>query len=85
MKIPTKVRRELELVRLDLQRARDYLEQEQVALCRKGGVATTTLHMTRPNDGAVFYEVNKFYGSQLTGLEEGMRKLRNLLEPQEES
>lgn len=81
MKIQTKVRRELELVLLDLKRANDYLTKADVAICRKGGVATTTLHMERKLDGAVFYEVNKEIGSNITGVEEGIRKLERLLAP----
>ena len=75
-------RRELELIMLDLKRAHDYIQSQRVAVCIIGGVATTTLHMTRPMDGAVFYEVNKQTGSQLTGLAEGMRKLERMLEPE---
>jgi hypothetical protein len=74
-------RRELELVLLDLQRAMDFIKDERTAVCRVGfGMATTTLHMTRPSDSKIFYEINKHYGSQLCGLEEGMHKLRRMLE-----
>lgn len=79
MKIQAKVRRELELILLDLKRARDYLAQDFVAVCRKGGCATTTLHMQRKTDGAIFYEVDKEIGSNLTGLAEGIRKIERLL------
>lgn len=79
MKLTNKVRRELELVILDLKRARDYLAKDTIAVCHKGGVATTTLHMTRKMDGAIFYEVNKELGSNLTGLCEGLRKLDRML------
>lgn len=80
MKIQAKVRRELQLIELDLKRAMDYLAREDTALCKVGGVATTTLHMTRKLDGKIFYEVNKEIGSQLCGLAEGMRKLKRLIE-----
>ncbi len=85
MKMTGKVRNELELVLLDLKRARDYLAKESIAVCHKGGTATTTLHMTRKLDGAIFYEVNKEIGSNLTGLAEGIRKLDLLLAPVLES
>ena len=81
MKIPRKISRELELVLLDLKRARDFLSQSNIAICRTGGALTTTLHMQRKLDGAIFYEINKDIGSNLTGLAEGIRKIENLLAP----
>lgn len=78
-------RRELELILLDLQRAFDFIRSDRIAICRTGLNPTTTLHMTRPMDGKVFYEINKEIGSQLCGLEEGMRKLRRMLAPEMES
>lgn len=85
-KMQVRTRRELELVMLDLKRALDYLRKDTVAVCHKGGVATTTLHMTRKLDGAVFYEMNKEIGSNITGLEMGIAKLGRLLAgPQAES
>lgn len=82
MKIPAGVRRELELVLLDLKRAHDYMSKPETAVCHKGGRPTTTLHMERKLDGAVFYEINKEIGSNLTGLEMGIRKLERLLAPE---
>lgn len=84
MKLQARTRKELELVLLDLKRALDYVRKPETAVCHKGGVATTALHMTRRMDGAVFYEVNKEIGSNLTGLAEGIRKLENLLHPESE-
>lgn len=75
-------RRELELIMLDLRRAADYLAKQDVAVCRVGGQVTTTLHMTRKMDGKIFYEVNKEVGSNLCGLQEGMRKLERMLNPE---
>jgi hypothetical protein len=77
-------RRELELVVLDLKRALQYINRPETCVCRVGGPATTTLHMTRPMDGKVFYEVNKEIGSNLTGLAEGLRKLERMLAPDSE-
>jgi hypothetical protein len=73
-------RRELELIRLDLKRAQDYISRPDVAVCRVGGVATTTLHMTRQMDGKIFYEVNKEIGSNLCGMGSALQKLERLLE-----
>jgi hypothetical protein len=84
VKLTNKMRRELELIQIDLLRAFEYVRKDSTAICRKGGVATTTLHMTRQMDGAVFYEVNKEIGSNLIGLEEGLRKLARLLAPEVE-
>lgn len=57
-----------------LNRARRYLADPTVAVCHRGNVATTTLHYSRP-DGLTMYEVNKEYGSDLTGLEDCRKEL----------
>lgn len=80
-KMLKRTRRDLELVLLDLKRAKDFIAKADIAVCRVGGVATTTLHMQRQLDGKVFYEVNKSIGSNLCGLDEGIRKLEHLLAP----
>jgi hypothetical protein len=80
-KLTKRQRRELELIRLDLVRAKDFIMNDRVAVCRVGGPATTTLHMERKLDGKVFYEINRDYGSNLCGLEEGIRKLDRMLKP----
>jgi hypothetical protein len=48
-----------------------------VAVARKGGPATTTLHYTRA-DGSTLYEVAKDIGSDLTGLDAGIKALTAL-------
>ena len=70
----------LEAILYRLGEAEKYLMASDVAVCRKGGVATTTLHYTR-QDGNVLYEVNKEVGSQLCQLREGMRELLNFIHP----
>ena len=85
MKMTNKVRGEIELAILDLKRGLDYLAGERVSICRTGGAATTTLHMTRPMDGKIFYEVNKDIGSNITGLRESLRKLEHMIEPELET
>lgn len=59
-------------------RALKYLQQSDVAVCRKGGFASTTLHYTRA-DGSTLYEVDKGIGSDLCGLESAITDLRRLL------
>jgi len=63
-----------------LRRAQGYLFSEQVAIARRDTMATTTLHYQRPSDGACLFEVNKHYGSDLTGLGEGLRLLSRFIE-----
>jgi hypothetical protein len=59
-------------------RALEYVMSPDVAIARKGGAATTTLHYTRA-DGAVLYEVCKDIGSDLTGLPTAVAELRTFL------
>lgn len=79
-KLTKKQAAELESILRRLGEAEKYLMSDDVAVCRKGGVATTTLHYTR-QDGSVLYEVNKEAGSQLVQLREGMRQLMNFIHP----
>jgi hypothetical protein len=78
-KLTKRQRGELERIRYDLKRALDYINAPNTAVCRIGGPATTTLHMTRQLDGRVFMEVNKEIGSHLCGLGEGLRKVDAML------
>ena len=71
---------QLESVLRRLCEAEKFLMADDIAVCRKGGVASTTLHYTR-QDGNVLYEVNKQVGSQLVQLREGMRELLNFIHP----
>ena len=70
----------LESILRNFTQAQAYLMADDIAVCRKGGAATTTLHYTR-QDGSVLYEVNKNCGSQLCQLQEGMRQLLNFIHP----
>ena len=79
-KLTKKQTAELESILRRLNQASAYLMADDVAVCRKGGVASTTLHYTR-QDGSVLYEVNKQTGSQLCQLQEGMRQLLNFIHP----
>lgn len=79
MKLTRRHRRELEQVESDLQRALDYVRRPDIAVAHKRGPATTTLHYTRP-DGATLYELAKDIGSNLTGLESGLVRVRRMLQ-----
>lgn len=69
---------DLDVVFRHARRAREYLNNPAVAVARRGGVATTTLHYTRA-DGSVLYEVNKEYGSDLTGLDTAIAVLESFI------
>ncbi len=60
------------------ERAHAYLMSDQIAVARKDRAATTTLHYTR-SDGSTLYEVQKEYGSDLTGLADCIADLKALL------
>lgn len=73
-KLTHKQTAKLETVLYHLKRAQKYLGQAKIAIAQRDTMATTTLHYTRA-DGSVLYEVNKEYGSDLTGLADGIRML----------
>ena len=60
-------------------RAATMITREDVAFCRKGGPATTTLHYTRA-DGSVMQEMAKDIGSDLCGIEFAIRGLERFIE-----
>lgn len=62
----------------NVSRALTYLQRADIAVCRKGGPATTTLHYTRA-DGSTLYEVDKSIGSDLCGIESALEDLRRLI------
>lgn len=74
----------LERILYHLQRADNYLSQPTLVVTKRCQAATTTLHFTR-SDGQVLYEVNKEYGSDLTGLKQGIHDLEKFLFPVIES
>lgn len=69
------------------QRASDYIQRPDVSVTHKSKHATTVLHFTRPEPPAALrqgepyalYEVDKQIGSDLTGLEEGIRTLTHFI------
>jgi hypothetical protein len=74
--------KQLRAILSHLQRGREFLMSETVAVARKGkDNATTSLHYTR-TDGNTLYEIDKGIGSDLTGIWEAERLLRHLLESQ---
>ena len=68
-------------IRATLLRAERYLYDPAVAICRKGGMATTTLHYTRA-DGSTMYEVEKAIGSDLCALPQAITDLTAILNGQ---
>jgi len=69
----------------NLELARAYLYAPDIAIALKGkpsingpAPATTTLHYTRA-DGCTLYEVEKAYGSDLTGLDNAIHTLCRFL------
>ena len=91
MKIQVKVQNELRRIEANLQRALDYLQSDRVA-----GIAHTTnnpngMSYTIRNRDCLKVAtglrehidvMNKHYGSDITGLEEGLRLLKALLNTQ---
>ena len=68
----------LRIVLLHAERAKSFLDDPQIAVARRGTIATTTLHYSRA-DGSTLYEINKEYGSNLTGLESAIERLGHFL------
>ena len=76
-----KDRRAVETALDDAERAFAYIHRDDVAVCRVGSEATTSIHYSRKMDGRVLYEVERGYGSDLCRLEECIKALRRLLAP----
>lgn len=70
----------LEMVLRRLKITEKFILSQDIAVCRKGGAASTTLHYTR-QDGSVLYEINKEAGSQLVQLFEAKRELEHFINP----
>jgi len=73
----------LEIILRNLSDAEKFIMEENIAVCRKGGIATTSLHYKR-DDGQVLYEISKQAGSQLVKLFEAKRLLENFINPRKE-
>ena len=69
----------LERVLQNLERAEKYIFAPETAVARRSH-GTTTLDYMRP-DGKALYEVERAYGSDLTGLKSGIELLRDFLYP----
>ncbi len=81
MKLTRKDRNALESVLYHAKRALTYIEKPSIAVCHRDTVASTTLHYSRHSDGAVLYEVEKSYGSDLCGLRDTVTRLERILNP----
>jgi hypothetical protein len=75
-----KQRESLETVLYHAKRAERYLKQPSIAIAKKGGMATTTLHCVN-QQGTVLYELDKEIGSDLCGLYDAVRSLDRFLNP----
>jgi len=64
------------------QRALTYIMDPAVAVTRRKPCTTTTLDYVRTVDRAVLYEVTKEIGSDLCGLQDCVRALSLLLNPE---
>lgn len=73
----------LDMISRRLNDVEKFILSNEIAVCRKGGKATTSLHYSR-DDGAVLYEINKRVGSQLSQLFEARRQLEHFLNPVKE-
>jgi hypothetical protein len=78
VKINRTLRRELECILSDIQRASAYINRADIAVGKVGGPATTTLHYLR-EDGSTFYSFAKDIGSDLVGLFSAEHSLDSLL------
>lgn len=77
----TRVQRSaIERALVHARRAHKYIFQDNVAVCRRGHPGGGTTLDYRRNDGAVLSEVEKHYGSDLTGLDDSIRELQRFLE-----
>jgi hypothetical protein len=79
MRLTNKARAELRAVLRNAERARAYIHADSTAVCRRDRAATTTLHYSRRSDGAVLYEVERAYGSDLCGLDVAIERLGSFL------
>ncbi len=71
--------RQIESILYHAERAHKYLMDTRTAIARRDTVASTTLHYVRP-DGSALYEVAKEIGSDLCGLPDAIRGLKDLVE-----
>lgn len=62
-----------------LSRAFAFIMEKDTVVAKSNKLATTVLHYTRKHDDSVIYSISKEYGSNLTGLEMGLGRLRRFL------
>jgi hypothetical protein len=71
--------RELENILQSLKRGQTFLKDERTLVCRKKSVATTTLDF-KNEKGEVCVSVDKWIGSDLTGVDMGVESLAKFIE-----
>lgn len=83
-KLTRKQRAALAQVEHDLARALAFIKAPEVAVARRSAEGTTSLHYVRAASAlapaGALYEIEKEYGSNLTGLEAGLSRLRLFLD-----
>jgi hypothetical protein len=79
MRLTKAARTELRRVLYDAERAAEYLRSDDVVVARRKEQPTTTLDYVRHEDTTVLTEVNKEYGSDLTGLAAAIDRLASFL------
>jgi len=84
VKLTRKLQKRIEYALRNAERAEAYIMAKDVAVCRRETFASTTLHYTCP-DGGILYEVERAYGSDLTGLHNAIAELRSILASQYEN
>ncbi len=76
----TKAQRDdLRFVLRNAERAQAFIMADRVAVCTRKNMGTTTLDYTRASDGTALTEVNRDYGSDLTGLEAAIKALASFI------
>jgi len=84
VKLTRKLQKRIEYALRNAERAEAYIMSKDVAVCRRESFASTTLHYTRA-DGGILYEVERAYGSDLTGLQSAIAELRSIIASQYET
>lgn len=79
MKILKRDRKQLEGILANLLRGQSYILKDEILVCRRKGVATTTLDFSNAK-GESCVSVDKQIGSDLATLHTGIGQLKQLLE-----
>ena len=78
-KLTNKQRDELRYALRCAERALAYIDRHDIAVCKVGNQATTTLHFTNPASDRTLYELNKDMGSDLVGIRSAIDSLASFI------